>query len=202
MPIYCISLSLSNQSIDAYIFSLAPSHSFSLSLSLSLSVSVCLSRYTHTHTHTHIHIYIYMYIYACLCLCVVRAPVCVCVSRTILDFQACLVLLLYKKVTYIFADHIVIYLSLSFSIQIYFLFTILEDSEFLQYPLDLLTMFKEKSDDMISQWSQPHKYICIRIIRKGLFLFGLVFWHINHYKLFNAKFIFIQINSFILNNSV
>ena len=32
--------------------------------------------------------------------------------------------------------------------------------------------------------------------------FGLVLWHINHCRLFNAKFIFIQINSSISNNSV
>ena len=32
-------------------------------------------------------------------------------------------------------------------------------------------------------------------------LFGLVLWHINHCKLFNAKSIFIHINSFISTNS-
>ena len=35
-----------------------------------------------------------------------------------------------------------------------------------------------------------------------LFWFGLVLWHINHYRLLNAKFIFIHINSSISNNSV
>ena len=32
--------------------------------------------------------------------------------------------------------------------------------------------------------------------------FGLVLWHINHWRLFNAKSIFISINSSISNNSV
>ena len=35
----------------------------------------------------------------------------------------------------------------------------------------------------------------------GLFWFDLVLWHINHYRLFNAKSIFIHINSSISNNS-
>ena len=33
-------------------------------------------------------------------------------------------------------------------------------------------------------------------------LVGWVLWHINHCRLFNAKFIFIHINSFITNSSV
>ena len=37
-------------------------------------------------------------------------------------------------------------------------------------------------------------------IQKGVF--GLALWHINHYRLFNAKSIFIHINSSISNNSV
>ena len=40
------------------------------------------------------------------------------------------------------------------------------------------------------------------ILIKTLFLFGSVLSHINHGRLFNAKSIFIQINSSILNNSV
>ena len=38
----------------------------------------------------------------------------------------------------------------------------------------------------------PHLYIYI--------LFGLVLWHINHSRLFNAKSIFVHINSSVLNN--
>ena len=33
-------------------------------------------------------------------------------------------------------------------------------------------------------------------------VFGLVLWHINHCRLFNAKYIFIHINSSISSNSV
>ena len=39
--------------------------------------------------------------------------------------------------------------------------------------------------------------------QKDLFpWFGLILWHINHWRLFNPKSIFIHINSFILNNAV
>ena len=31
---------------------------------------------------------------------------------------------------------------------------------------------------------------------------GLILWHINHYRLLNAKYIFIHINSSLSNNSV
>ena len=44
-------------------------------------------------------------------------------------------------------------------------------------------------------------YLCIE--RKfGLVWFGLVLWHISHFKLFNVKYIFMHINSYISNNSV
>ena len=36
----------------------------------------------------------------------------------------------------------------------------------------------------------------------GVFWFGLVLWHINHCRLFNAKSIFIHINNSISNYSV
>ena len=42
-------------------------------------------------------------------------------------------------------------------------------------------------------------YICVCVC---VCFFGLVLWHINHCRLFNAKSIFIQINSSIPNNSV
>ena len=42
----------------------------------------------------------------------------------------------------------------------------------------------------------------IRTIRgKVWFGFGLVLWHINHFRLFNAKSIFMHVNSFISYNS-
>ena len=40
------------------------------------------------------------------------------------------------------------------------------------------------------------------LILPGIDWFGLVLWHINHCRLFNAKSIFIDINSSISNNSV
>ena len=43
------------------------------------------------------------------------------------------------------------------------------------------------------------------MMQKSIFtiiLIGLVLWHINHCKLFNAKSIFIHINSYISNYSV
>ena len=48
-----------------------------------------------------------------------------------------------------------------------------------------------------------YKSVCIQIKKKALwFPFGLVLWHINRCRLFNAKSIFIHINSSISNNSV
>ena len=46
---------------------------------------------------------------------------------------------------------------------------------------------------------------CFRVSRGSIFRmvwFCLVLWHINHWRLFNAKSISIHINSFISNNSV
>ena len=52
----------------------------------------------------------------------------------------------------------------------------------------------------------PLSAIEIPFIRKEMGIcfvwFGLVSWHVNHYRLRNAKSIFIQINSSISNNSV
>ena len=44
-----------------------------------------------------------------------------------------------------------------------------------------------------------HTYDFIKFVDK---MFGLVLWHINPCRLFNAKSIFIHINSSISNNSV
>ena len=44
--------------------------------------------------------------------------------------------------------------------------------------------------------------LATRLAKSNLYLFGLVWWHINYCRLFNPKSIFIQINSYISNNSV
>ena len=73
--------------------------------------------------------------------------------------------------------------------------------------INILPDFQIKKEELASISNDCElqiSYKKLHVVTKELawVCFGLVLWNINHCRLFNAKFIFMHINSSISNNSV